>query len=205
MIVGVGGVGGWCAEALVRTGLKHLTIVDDDTVAESNLNRQCAALVATIGGAKVEAMKARIKAIDPQCEVNAVAARYPSEAVPPLDEFDIIVDAIDSVDCKAQLILNATEAGVKIISSMGAALKTDPTKVTVKRFDKVEGDGLARALRQRFKRLERYPAVKFECVVSEEQPQAAAELGSIMPVTGAFGMTLAAKVIECFAKEVRNI
>ena len=170
LVVGVGGVGSWCAEALVRTGVGHITLVDDDVVAESNVNRQCPATAKTIGRSKVEAMAERLKEINPACEVEAVNARYTSSSVFCLKSFSLVVDAIDSVDCKAELILASTEAEVPIVSSMGAALRLDPTKVRVTRFEKVEGDGLARALRQRFRKLERFPKAKFTCVWSGEQP-----------------------------------
>ena len=103
------------------------------------------------------------------------------------------------MDCKAELILSATEAGVPIVSSMGAALRLDPTRVVVKRFDKVEGDGLARALRQRFKKLGRFPKAKFSCVCSDEPPAEQSDKsvkGSLMPVTCAFGMALAAEALK---------
>ena len=146
LVVGVGGVGSWCAEALVRTGLGHITLIDDDVVAESNVNRQCPATAVTVGRPKVEAMAERLRAINPDCEVEARNSRFSSAAsISSLSSFDLIIDAIDSVDCKAELILGATEAGVPIVSSMGAALRLDPTKVKVTRFEKVEGDGLARA------------------------------------------------------------
>ena len=113
----------------------------------------------------------------------------------------MVVDAIDSVDCKAELILGATEAGVPIVSSMGAALRMDPTKVKVTRFEKVEGDGLARALRQRFKKLRRFPKGKFSCVWSGEQPILNTEnKGSMMPVTATFGMCLASETIKLLTK-----
>ncbi len=202
LVVGVGGVGSWCAEALVRTGLGAITLMDDDRVVPSNVNRQCPATSETIGQPKVEALKSRLLAINPDCEVNAVFSRFESFA--DLEgKYQIIVDAIDSVPCKAELILGATEHGISIISSMGAALRTDPTKVVVRRFDKVEGDGLARALRQRFKKLNRFPAAPFSCVCSTEPP--AAQLspeakGSIMPVTATFGMCLAAEAIAALRR-----
>ena len=205
LVVGIGGVGSWCAEALVRTGAGSLTLVDDDMVASSNINRQCPATIATMGRPKVDVMRERLLAINPGCEVVAIPARY-SEGLPEgfrLNDFSCIVDAIDSVDCKAALILAATEAGVSLVSSMGAALRLDPTKVVVRRFDKVEGDGLARALRQRFKRLGRYPAAPFRCVCSTEVPRQLPPgedgrqvKGSVMPVTCAFGMALAAEVVS---------
>ena len=174
LVVGVGGVGSWCAEALVRTGLGHITLVDDDVVAESNVNRQCPATAATVGRPKVEAMAERLRAINPDCEITALKERFTSTVNLNLQpQPSLVVDAIDSVDCKAELILGATEAGVPIVSSMGAALRLDPTKVKVSRFEKVEGDGLARALRQRFKRLGRFPAAKFSCVWSTEMAHGA--------------------------------
>jgi tRNA A37 threonylcarbamoyladenosine dehydratase len=204
-VIGVGGVGGWCAEALARTGVGRLLLIDDDTVQPSNLNRQCPALTATMGSLKVEAMKARLLEINPELEVTALAARWTGSG--PGDEkvfdADLIVDAIDSVDCKAELILQATEKGVPVVSSMGAALRSDPTKVAVKRFDKVAGDGLARALRARFKRLSRYPAAKFDCVCSEEPPIDCAQgavKGSLMQVTAAFGMCLAAMAVKILTR-----
>ena len=211
LVVGVGGVGSWCAEALVRTGVGHVTLMDDDVVAESNVNRQCPATATTVGRPKVEAMAERLKAINPGCEVEARNSRFSSAtSISILSRFDLIVDAIDSVDCKAELILGATEAGVPLVSSMGAALRLDPTKVRVTRFEKVEGDGLARALRQRFKKLDRFPAAKFSCVWSTEQVHENQALkhsntqtifkGSVMPVTATFGMCLASEAIRTLTK-----
>jgi len=194
LIVGVGGVGGWCAEALARTGVGALTIVDDDVVAESNLNRQCAATVPALGRVKVEAMRERLAAVSPDCRVTALNVRYPDASVR-LFGFDVVADAIDSVDCKAELILNATAAGVPLVSSMGAALRLDPTRVKATRFDKVAGDGLARALRQRFKRLGRHPE-SFTAIWSDEPPVAAETRGSVMPVVATFGMCMAAGIVK---------
>lgn len=212
LLVGVGGVGSWCAEALARTGVGSLALVDDDVVVPSNVNRQCPATTATIGRKKVDVMRERLLAVNPDCRVEAFGARYPG-GLPEgfsLSDFDCVADAIDSVDCKASLILSATEAGVPIVSSMGAALRLDPTKVVVRRFDKVEGDGLARALRQRFKKLERRPAKPFRCVCSLELPRRVAPAadgqppakGSVMPVTCAFGMALAAEVVTLLSAKM---
>jgi len=225
LVVGIGGVGSWCAEALVRTGLGHVTLVDDDTVIESNLNRQCPATTAMLGRPKVEAMKERLLAINPACEVVAKNVRFEcgrgvlaasdgklmslsDAARTPRQRFDFVVDAIDSVDSKAELILGSTEAGVPIVSSMGAAFRTDPTKVRVTRFEKVEGDGLAKALRQRFKKLQRFPAAKFPCVWSTERPIQTFKYsdiqtlpkGSLMTVTATFGMCLASEAIRFLTK-----
>lgn len=210
-VIGVGGVGSWCAEALVRTGVGRLTLVDDDIVVPSNVNRQCPATAKTLGRPKVEALRERLLDINPEGAVVAVNGRYPS-ATPDLrlSDFDLVVDAIDSVDCKAELILSVTAAGVPLLSSMGAARRLDPTKVVIRRFEKITGDGLARALRQRFKRLGRFPSTRFDCAVSTESAQPVRALsvgpvpakpesvpkGSMMPVTCAFGMALAAEAIR---------
>ena len=210
LVVGIGGVGSWCAEALVRTGLGHITLVDDDVVAESNVNRQCPATSKTLGQPKVEAMRNRLLAISPDCEIVALKERFTSTVNLNLQsQPSLIVDAIDLVDCKAELILGATEAGIPIVSSMGAALRLDPTKVKVTRFEKVEGDGLARALRQRFKKLGRFPKGKFGCVWSGEVPVTAPRSegaagtvfkGSLMQVTAVFGMCLASEAIKILTK-----
>ena len=208
VVIGVGGVGSWCAEALVRTGVGHITLVDDDLVAPSNVNRQCPATAKTLGRAKVEAMRERLLEINPDCEVTALRARYTGDVQPSTFNLQpstsLIVDAIDSVDCKAELILSATEAGIPLLSSMGAALRLDPTRVVVRRFDKVEGDGLARALRQRFKKLGRFPKAKFSCVCSDEPPAERSDKsvkGSLMPVTCAFGMALAAEALKMLSSD----
>ena len=226
LVVGVGGVGSWCAEALVRTGVGKITLVDDDIVAESNVNRQCPATVATVGRPKVEAMVERLREISPGCEVVGFQNRYPLSCLSDLSsehrnirpsdhvrnfslsDYDAVIDAIDSVDCKAELILGTTEAGVPLVSSMGAALRLDPTKVKVTRFEKVEGDGLAKALRQRFRKMERWPKGKFVCVWSSEPVIEQSEQsnnrtifkGSLMPVTATFGMCLASEAIKILTK-----
>lgn len=197
-VVGVGGVGGWCAEALVRTGLGSIVIIDDDLVATSNVNRQSHALASTVGMIKVEAMKERLLAINPDCAVEARDVRYTGGF--PFKGCDVVVDAIDSVDCKAELINAVTAEGVKIVSSMGAAFRTDPSKVAVTRFEKVEGDALAKALRARFKRKGKFPSSKFQCVWSAERPCRTSlpgeEKGSSMAVTATFGMCLASEVVR---------
>lgn len=203
IVVGVGGVGGWCAEALARSGVGRLVLIDDDVVVPSNLNRQCCALASTVGRAKVEAMRERLLAIDPALDVIALRRRWEEtttlERLPvDLSAPTVVIDAIDSVTCKAQLVLSVTAAKVPLLSSLGAAKRLDPTKVQLKRFSKVEGDGLARALRQRFKKLGRFPAADFTCAVSAEQAAAIGSLGSMMPVTAAFGMALASAAIARF-------
>ena len=170
IIFGVGGVGSWCAEGLVRSGVGHLTIVDSDRVCITNVNRQMMATSKTVGMVKVEALKERLLEINPEVEINAVQAIYSEETASQfkLESYDFIVDAIDSLKDKATLILNATRSGAKFYSSMGAALKLDPTKIKVAEFWKVKGCPLARALRQRFKKRKEYPSHKFLCVYSDE-------------------------------------
>ena len=208
-IFGVGGVGGWCAEALLRTGLRRLTLIDDDTVAASNINRQRQATPSAIGRPKVEVLRDILLGIDPDAAIDAVADRYtPGDSDrfdPIIDRCDFVVDAIDSVDCKAHLILRCIglrdKKPVTVFSSMGAALRTDPTKVRIAPFHKVAGDGLAKALRNRFRK-DGKPLPKHLCVYSEELPMSLpdAAKGSIMPVTCTFGMALASLVVQATAK-----
>lgn len=170
IIFGVGGVGSWCAEGLVRSGIGHLTIVDSDRVCITNVNRQMMATSHTVGMVKVEALKERLKEINPDVEIEAIQAIYSEETATRfnLDSYDYVVDAIDSLKDKAALILHATRSKAKFFSSMGAALKLDPTKIEVSEFWKVKGCPLARTLRQRFKKKKQYPSKKFLCVFSEE-------------------------------------
>lgn len=204
IIFGVGGVGSWCAEALVRTGIGNLTIVDDDRVAPSNLNRQMMATTETIGMIKTYALRDRLLKIMPDAKITPMNARFTEETAPAfkLEEYDYIIDAIDSVKDKAALILHATGSRRHFFSSMGAALKMDPTRIRVAEFYKVTGCPLARALRQRFKRLGRRPSRKFKCAYSDElltnrQPDPNdAGNGSLMHITAIFGMTLAGLVIK---------
>ena len=171
IIFGVGGVGSWCAESLVRSGISHLTVVDSDRVCITNINRQLMATVKTVGQVKVEALKDRLLTINPMAEIDARQQIFSEETADSfcLDSYDYIIDAIDSLKDKRLLIEMAcnTKAAV-FFSSMGAALKMDPTRIKVAEFWKVEGCPLARALRQRFKRLKRKPARKFLCVYSDE-------------------------------------
>ena len=170
IIFGVGGVGSWCAEGLVRSGIGHLTIVDSDRVCITNVNRQMMATSKTIGMVKVEAAKERLLEINPNVEINAIQAIYSeaTEAQFDLNSYDYVIDAIDSLKDKVTLILQATRSKTKFYSSMGAALKLDPTKIEVAEFWKVKGCPLARALRQRFKKKKEFPAKKFLCVYSDE-------------------------------------
>ncbi len=199
IIFGVGGVGSWCAEALVRTGIRQLTIVDSDCVEVSNINRQLMATAETVGQVKVEAMRQRLLTINPEADITALQCRFTGETAEAfhLEQYDYIIDAIDSLKDKALLIELACQTDAKLFSSMGAALKLDPTKVQVAEFWKVKGDPLARALRNRFKKQQRYPKRKFKCVYSDEVVQTQGEgKGSLVQITAVFGMTLASLVIQ---------
>ncbi len=200
ILFGVGGVGSWCAESLIRTGLKNLTIVDSDVVVASNINRQLPATTLTIGKPKVDVLKEHFLTINPSTEITAIQNRYNAENSLSfsLHEYDYIIDAIDSVKDKAHLIQTACKTDAKIYSSMGAALKLDPTLIRIAEFWKVKGDPLARALRQQFKKGEK-PAKKFQCVYSEERREnrlSDRANGTVMHVTASFGLALASLVIQ---------
>ncbi len=217
IIFGIGGVGSWCAESLVRSGIGHITIVDSDKVCASNVNRQAMATCDTIGKAKVEAMKDKLLSINPELDIQIEQKIYSAETREQfkLDAYDYIVDAIDSLTCKADLILyvSSLPTHVKFFSSMGAALKMDPTQIHVDEFWKVKGCPLARALRQKFKRAHQFPARKFRVVFSPEvlpnlgdaeEPSEgdtwtalkAQANGSVAHITAIFGFTLAGLILQ---------
>ena len=225
IVFGIGGVGSWCVESLVRSGIGHITIVDCDRVSVSNINRQLMATNETVGLIKVDAMKSHLLTINPQLDIDARCAVYTAETAEKfdLDSYDYVIDAIDSLKDKMLLIENATRSRAKFYSSMGAALKLDPTRIKVAEFSKVEGCPLARALRQRFKKTQRWPRRKFQCVYSDEllenlgESDESCEIGSadpsgltasvkaringsLMHITAIFGLTLSGLVIEEIVK-----
>ncbi len=169
IVFGVGGVGSWCVESLVRSGVSHITIVDSDRVCITNINRQLLATTKTVGRVKVDALKERLLEINPKAEITAIQKIYDADTSESfhLDEYDFIIDAIDSLESKIHLIRTATKTKAIFISSMGAALKIDPTKIRVDEFWKVKGCPLGAALRRKIKKGEK-PAKKFLCVYSEE-------------------------------------
>ena len=170
IVFGVGGVGSWCAESLVRSGIRQLTIVDSDRVCITNINRQLMATTKTVGQVKVEALKERLLTINPKAEITALQQIFSAETADrfQLETYDYIIDAIDSLKDKTTLILLACQTKAKLFSSMGAALKLDPTRIKVTEFWKVKGDPLARALRNKFKKDKVFPKRKFLCVYSDE-------------------------------------
>lgn len=202
ILFGVGGVGSWCAEALIRTGVGSLTLVDPDLVAPSNVNRQLPATCATIGQPKVEAMRRHLLDINPDADITALQTRYCADNADEFDfeRFDFAVDAIDSVADKALLILRATACrNLTLVSSMGAARKIDPSRIQVKEFWQVKGCPLAAALRNRFKRSGLFPARKFKAVFSDEvlpNGRPDGPNGSLVHITAIWGMTLASLVLR---------
>lgn len=211
IIFGVGGVGSWCAESLVRSGIQHLTLVDFDDISVTNVNRQLMATTKTVGRVKAEVLKERLLDINPEAQIDVLATLYSAETRDTfhLEQYDYIIDAIDSLKDKVDLILTATSLkGVKFYSSMGAALKVDPTGIRVDEFWDIQYDPLARAIRKRFKRDKRFPNRKFKCVYSKEVLENRGGVssetcdykvqinGTIAHVTAIFGFTLAGLVIQ---------
>lgn len=170
ILFGVGGVGSWCAESLIRSGIHHLTIVDSDCVCATNINRQLMATTQTIGQPKVVALKERLLTINPDADIQALQQVYCAETADTfhIETYDYILDAIDSLENKALLIHRACETEATFFASMGAALKMNPLKIDIAEFWKVKGCPLAKALRNKFKKSKQFPAKKFKCVYSEE-------------------------------------
>lgn len=170
LIVGVGGVGSWCAEGLVRSGVMYLTIVDSDRVSVTNINRQLMATTRTVGRVKVDVLRERLLEINPEAEVVALQKIYTDEVHESfeLGSYDYIIDAVDSLKDKISLILRSCETDAVLFSSMGAALKIDPTQVRVSEFWKVQGCPLGALVRRRMKRMGVAPAKKFLCVYDPE-------------------------------------
>lgn len=201
LIVGVGGVGSYVAEAIARAGVGSITVVDGDVVSISNLNRQLVALTSTVGRNKAEVMKERIKDINPDCSITAIPKFYKPEATSgddainnlDLAEYDWVIDAIDDVESKVALIKNAKQQGVNIVSAMGAAGKFE-TYFKVADISKTSVCPLAKVVRKRLRAegIEHLPVV-----FSEEKPiPRDGELGSMSYVPGAMGLELASYVIK---------
>lgn len=195
ILFGVGGVGSWCAETLLRTGIGHLTIVDFDKVDMTNLNRQIVATYDNIGRSKVFEMQKRLLKIAPKANIQAIELQYNTDTADSfnLAQYDIVIDAIDMVDCKTLLLYRATQTGRKVYSSMGAGRKTDPRKIRTAEFWEVKGCPLARALRTKMKKTNLLPTSRIQCVYSEE---ISSSQGTLAPIVGIFGMTLASLVIN---------
>lgn len=169
IVFGVGGVGSWCAEALVRCGVGSITVVDGDVVSETNRNRQLIALDSTVGKGKARVCAERLSDISPDCDVRPIELFYSlvTASVIDLSQYDYIADCIDTVTSKLLLIKSASECGVPIISSMGTGNRLDPSRITVTDVFKTEGDPLARVMRKEL-RARGVEALKVVC--SDEPP-----------------------------------
>ena len=169
IIFGIGGVGGYALEVIARSGVGAITIVDADSVEESNINRQIIALHSTIGKTKVEVARERIHDINPDCEVRALEMFYLPENADEIDLscYDYVVDCIDTVAAKVELIRRCNEFGKPIISSMGAGNKMDATALKVSDIYKTSMDPLAKAVRKKCKEL---GIRRLKVVFSEEKP-----------------------------------
>nr|WP_294429073.1 tRNA threonylcarbamoyladenosine dehydratase [uncultured Treponema sp.] len=215
-IFGIGGVGGFTAEALARSGIGKIDLIDNDTVSLTNLNRQIIALHSTIGRAKTDVMKERILDINPDCQVNVFQCFYLPENKDLFDfrKYDYVIDAVDTVKAKIQLITQAKEAGVPVISSMGAGNKLDPTRFEVADIAETSVCPLARVMRQECKKrgLENVKVVySKEKPVSpqlspEEKTTAEQKGNGLAPGSCAFvpsvaGLIIAAEVIKDLGKE----
>lgn len=223
-VIGVGGVGSWVAEALARSGIGGLTLIDPDHVAESNINRQVHALETTLGQAKVQAMAERIRAIHPACRVEVVEECITADNVAKLlaARYDHVVDAIDDTRAKTALVVHSLRAGLPLTCVGGAGGRTDPTRVRVSDLALTSGDPLLAKLRARLRRLHGFPrepgkTFGVECVYSTEPivyPREAggvcykrpkdsrihglncAGYGSSVCVTASFGLLAAARVLN---------
>ena len=153
-VFGIGGVGGFCVEALARSGIGALDLYDDDTVSESNLNRQLAALHSTIGRPKAEVVAERVKDINPNCRVQAIRMFYLPENADTVDfsQYDYVIDCIDTVTAKLDLVQRCTNLQVPIISAMGSGNKLDPSAFVVTDLSKTEGCPLARIMRKELRK-----------------------------------------------------
>ena len=213
-IFGLGGVGSWCAEALVRSGVRRLMLVDSDRVCLTNVNRQLMATTKTVGQVKVVALAERLREINPGVELDIRPRLYDASTAAEFDlsPWDYVIDAIDSLESKALLIRHALSVPtVTLYSSMGAALKMDPFQIRQSVFKKVEGDGLARALRQKFRKAGGLPARPFTCVWSPERRENRGPAepgprinGSIVHTTAIFGFALAGLVVADVERRMQN-
>ena len=216
-VFGVGGVGGFCVEALARAGVGTLHLYDDDTVSESNLNRQIAALHSTLGQPKAEVMAQRVKDINPDCQVMAIRMFYLPQNADEVDlaQYDYVIDCIDTVAAKLELVSRCIALQVKIISAMGSGNKLDPTAFQITDISKTQGCPLARVMRKELRKrgiehlkvvysteLPRSPIRPMETeapATTDTRPGSTARRdtpGSISFVPAAAGLVLASAVVR---------
>lgn len=216
-VFGAGGVGGFCVEALARAGVGTLHLYDDDTVSESNLNRQIAALHSTLGLPKAEVMAQRVKDINPDCQVMAIRMFYLPQNADEVDlaQYDYVIDCIDTVAAKLELVSRCIALQVKIISAMGSGNKLDPTAFQITDISKTQGCPLARVMRKELRKrgiehlkvvysteLPRSPIRPMETeapATTDTRPGSTARRdtpGSISFVPAAAGLVLASAVVR---------
>ena len=211
-VFGVGGVGGHCVEALVRSGVGHLLLVDGDEVVESNLNRQAVAYRSTLGCPKAEAMRERMLDINPDADITALRAFYlPGDEHGIWDRpLDLVVDAIDTVAAKADLALQAQKRGVKIVSCMGAGNKRNPFLFEAADISETSVCPLCRAMRKAC----RDRGVERLRVIYSKEPRASRGVegdgrngrpapASLMPVTATAGLLLASEAIRLLTEQAQ--
>ena len=210
-VFGIGGVGGYAVEALARAGIGALDLIDNDVISLTNINRQIIALHSTVGLPKTDVMAARVKDINPECEVRTYQTFYGPDTAEQFDfaQYDYIIDAIDTVTGKLALAVNAQKANTPIISSMGTGNKLDPTAFTVTDIYKTSFCPLARIMRKELRKrgIERLKVVysQEEALtpegVTEELPQGRRSIpGSVSFVPSAAGLILAGEVIKDIVK-----
>lgn len=208
-VFGIGGVGSFTVEALARLGVGHITLVDPDAVAASNLNRQLVALHSTVGRYKVDVAKERILDINPEAQVEALKMFYLPENADEFDvsRFDCIVDAIDTVSAKIELVVRAKNAGVPIVSSMGTGNKLHPEMLELADITKTSVCPLARVMRRelRARGVNSLPVVYSKEEAIEPKKDVFLEngkktVGSISFVPSAAGLIIASKVCEILLK-----
>jgi tRNA A37 threonylcarbamoyladenosine dehydratase len=232
-VIGVGGVGSWVVEALARSAIGKITMIDLDNLAESNINRQIHALTDTLGQAKVSALAQRIAQINPYCEVTEIEDFVSADN---LDEmigsrnYDFVIDAIDNVRAKTALIAYCREHGIKLITIGGAGGQVDPTKIEVRDLCRTEQEPLLAKVRKRLRALHRFPRgtknkfgidavfstepLRFPesggaCEIDDDEPAGVTGLncagfGSAMVVTAAFGLVAASQVLNRLAASVET-
>lgn len=211
-IVGLGGVGSWCAEALARAGVGTLTLLDEDVVGESNLNRQCCALHSTLGLPKAAVVAARARDIHPGVDARAVVARYDAAYRDTFfaQHYDYIADCIDLVSCKVDLIRTARARGVPLLSALGTGNKTDAAQFVLCDLAETSGCPFARVLRRELRRagIEHLPVVfSPEPALSPAQPETPPPgrrsiPGSLPWVPASAGLLMAQGIVMELCKQV---
>ena len=208
-VIGLGGVGSWCAEALARSGVGRMTLIDRDTVGESNINRQLCAYTSTVGRAKTEVMAEHLRDVNPDIQVSCIEGHYEAaDRERFFADYDFVVDCIDLVSCKIDLILSCRERGIPIVSALGTGNKRDAALLRLDDIAKTYGCTFARVIRRelRARGVEHHPVV-----YSPEEPMTPAQLeapppgrrsvpGSLVWVPAAAGMLLCQYVVTELTK-----